>query len=364
MLVDPLSPSLQIAPPGVVETASIVLAGAVLLVVGAGITLGAWRNVPPTALGAGVAALVAIGLVLDVTPLRVTTSNSDRFLYLPVAMLVVIAATVARRAAPRGRVVLATATLSLVAVFSFRTHARAKEWTDEVQLWSVTANEAPWSSVAAHELAAALSRAGRFEEALEAYRRAATMASGPARLATLKNVAATLGDLERLDEAAAELRAAMATSPVTEVDHFNLGLIELKRRAFADAETELRRALALKPDFSPAHQLLAALPARRAEWASLPPVRDGEPASLTARRATYEQRLGLPRRAIGSWSLVAEAPDADAQLLVAACRALAVAGRGTEARAGRARARAARASAELLAPLDAALSSITDPAAR
>jgi Flp pilus assembly protein TadD len=102
-------------------------------------------------------------------------------------------------------------------------------------------NADAWSN-----LGIALTRLGRLEKAVEAYRRSLALApKAPATLASLGGVLRALGDL---DGAMSALKRAAHLAP----DHAgvlaNLGAVRIETGAPGIAELELRRALALKPD--------------------------------------------------------------------------------------------------------------------
>jgi Tfp pilus assembly protein PilF len=189
----------------------------------------------------------------------------------PIALALAAVAPLASRLGPRAsRAALALALLAAMTLGA-RTYARASQWADEVALWSATAAEAPWSPVAAGELAAALERAGRREDAVEQYRRAATLADGSGRIAALKNYALALADVGRLDEATMELRATLQLAAPSAVDHYNLGVLELRRGNLDVARAELERAAALAPGNGPVLAALRAVEERRRVTAPAPP---------------------------------------------------------------------------------------------
>jgi Flp pilus assembly protein TadD len=73
------------------------------------------------------------------------------------------------------------------------------------------------------------------------------------------NLAAVLGKQERLDEAAFCCQKAIAVEPNHAEAHNNLGYIFQKQGRLREAESHFRKAVALKPEFLEAHQHLAVL---------------------------------------------------------------------------------------------------------
>jgi len=134
----------------------------------------------------------------------------------------------------------------------------------------------------------------------------------------LSNVATTLSDMGRVDEAAERMRALLAEGADLPIDHYNLGIIEARRLRFDEAEAELRRALALRPTYADAQRALPFVKEARLAWEGLPPESPGEPTSVRALRASFWERMGVPGRAAPLWTEVARAPDAPADALLAA----------------------------------------------
>lgn len=98
-------------------------------------------------------------------------------------------------------------------------------------------------------------RAGRFAEAVEAFRAAveANPESVPARV----NLGAALRAAGDRDGAVAEFRAALERDPDNATAHFNLGSILAADGAWAEAAGELAEAADRVPDDAEAHRLLA-----------------------------------------------------------------------------------------------------------
>ena len=62
--------------------------------------------------------------------------------------------------------------------------------------------------------------------------------------------------MDRLDEALAQLNASLAQDPLNPASYAVLSFVQLRRNRLAEAETALRRALELAPNFSGAHHFL------------------------------------------------------------------------------------------------------------
>lgn len=106
-----------------------------------------------------------------------------------------------------------------------------------------------------NQLAIALDRAGRYEEAAEAYRKAIVVNPALAGEFAL-SLAAVLMKLERYDEAVSHARLAEGSSPGQA--HLTVARIALARKDFIDAEKEARAASAADPDAALAAKIVIA----------------------------------------------------------------------------------------------------------
>jgi tetratricopeptide (TPR) repeat protein len=357
MVLDPLRPRLRIGWLGAPEPAYVALGVvAVTVALAAAIALrGLVEPIPAAALALGAAALA---MVSEVVPLHLQVAAADRFLYLPLAGLSVALAAGAARLHGAGRQVAAVAAALAVPAFGVATAARIADWQDPLRLWSEAAAEAaPADALPRLELANALTRVQRDEEALAIYDRLAATAPEPFRTYGQVNGGDALGRLGRIDEARARFERFVALDPTRAIAWFNLGMMDLRRFRYEDAERELRIAARLVPGYDAPRTALAMIAGVRAEAAALPPASDGEPPATAARRAALWERLGVRGRAAPLWAAVAGAPDASPDLLVRAAAYLAAEGTLADAVRAIARLREAGAPEPLLRDLDAVLAS-------
>lgn len=98
-------------------------------------------------------------------------------------------------------------------------------------------------------------RAGRFEEAAEAFRQA--LAVNPESAVAHVDMAATLGQLGDRRGAIEHLRRALELAPDSVTARFNLGSLLAAEGAHAEAAEHLRRVVAVQPDDSQARSALA-----------------------------------------------------------------------------------------------------------
>lgn len=317
MLADPLRPRLLIGLPQAVSGPWVALGAASAL----GLAFGGWRLARrgrADEVAAAALALAALAPVLHLLPAPISTVAADRYLYLPVAGLAVLAASAARALSPRAARAAAAASLALAVAAGAATARRAAVWADELALWRAAVAEAPRENDAAPAgLGEALLRRDRCEEALaafaEAERRRAAAARGGAGAAPDYiggNTALCLAQLGRFDEALARLEAVVRASPETALNRFNLALLRAQRLELDLAERELDAALALYPGYPRALELRRVLGEARAERAALAPPAPDEPTATRAARARLYARVSNTFAARALWSEVLAAPDA------------------------------------------------------
>jgi tetratricopeptide (TPR) repeat protein len=160
---------------------------------------------------------------------------------------------------------------------------------EAVRFCSAAAVLRPHSAGAWMGLGAVLSKAGRYGQAVSAYRKAAAMAPDQAQIHV--GLGRALKDVGRPVDAEATLRRAVDLSPKLAVAHMELGLALKSQGRLADAEASYRRAIALNAGYALAYSNLGALlmESKRfaeAEKALLQAI------SLNAKLATAHMNLG------------------------------------------------------------------------
>jgi tetratricopeptide (TPR) repeat protein len=113
---------------------------------------------------------------------------------------------------------------------------------------------APRHTLARYNLALALKRADRLQEAIDELTQVLAVEPRPEAHYQLGVVHLHRGDLDR---AASSLRAAIAARPDYADAHHTLGAVLQARRDWTGAAIALRRAIALRPDLAGAHDTLA-----------------------------------------------------------------------------------------------------------
>ncbi len=260
--------------------------GAIAATVGAGVALAVRRRW--TALAAVVWFVAALAPSAQILPHHL--HRADRFLYLPLAALVVMLASLAAglccRCLRGAAVVLA---LALVAVLVPVTAARLKVWSDPVRPYVAVVEMWPGSVLAWHQLGVALEDQGRLDAAIAAYRRGialqpdfsrglhvtlgdALMKRGDADAATeqfraglfspqeevggdrattvypRRRLADALLQARRLDEAARQYARVVELRPSDYDARYNLGLLRVREGRPAQALPHFRAAIEARPE--------------------------------------------------------------------------------------------------------------------
>jgi tetratricopeptide (TPR) repeat protein len=144
-------------------------------------------------------------------PALSSSAMADRYLYLPSAGLAIVLASLASRlgkkAAKASVVVVAVA---LLAAWAAGSVSRSQVWKSDHALWADAIEKAPNSPNAHYNYAWASHNAGDMMEAVEHYRRAASLApSADAHY----NLGVIFMGQSMIDEAQAEFRAALVIDP-------------------------------------------------------------------------------------------------------------------------------------------------------
>ena len=171
--------------------------------------------------------------------------------YLPLAgALLAVPALLDRVAAARPAPVAFAVGLVVVALTA-ATLARNHTWRDDVRLWADTAAKSPGLARAQTNLASALTRANRVEEAIPVFER--SLALDPDYAVTRLDFALALARIERREEAEQQLREALRIAPDLGRAHYFLGEARLRDGDVDAAAEHFRNALRLDPGFAIAH---------------------------------------------------------------------------------------------------------------
>src|SRR4051812_5908354 len=237
----------------------IVAAVALLALAGACLAAWIWRRRWP-----GLAAAWAAYLALLVPAAGLVPSGlqatADRYTYLPGVVVAIAVATAAARwaSARKGRVTYAAvAVLVLLAAEAATARRVLMPWSDSISLWSRVVALDPRHDVGLYNLGAALSEAGRDEEASARYREVLALQPDHAdaranlnrldavRLEREGNESAAKGDLVAASE---RYRQAVALDPRRAHSQAGLGMALATLGRVAEALPSLREAVRLGTD--------------------------------------------------------------------------------------------------------------------
>ena len=123
----------------------------------------------------------------------------------------------------------------------------------------------PESAAAHYNLGTAHTRAGRFEAAIEEYRRALQIK--PDYADAHNNLGSVLSSFERLDEAIVQYREALRVDPRHAAAHNNLGNTLIRQGNTVEALPHFLDALRVNPAYADAHYNIGRVYAQRGEWA-------------------------------------------------------------------------------------------------
>lgn len=305
MLLTPWWPDAQIGRLRVRATVFVLLGG---VSVGAALVW-AWRR--RERLAAEQAGYLALGLgalslALYAIPFSFNAVAADRFLYLPLAAVTLLATPVLTRWSVRLRALPALA-FSLVLSFGVATFLRAEAWADEVDFWSATFRRHPEEpSMSAVALGRIFSREGSVDKALGLFRLGSEPGMDCEELARTNTATVFLGSGQYKD--AVHVLVALANQhPKTSSTFVNLALAETYLGHFEAARAALERA----PNDAAARSLRDRLPElamMRQELDSL------APSEAVLSRARLQEKLGLTHEALESYRAALAAWDATPQV--------------------------------------------------
>jgi Tfp pilus assembly protein PilF len=182
-------------------------------------------------------------------------ARADRFMYVPMIGLLVIAAWTRwprTGIGTRGSWLMGAL---IVAACAVTAHAQVEHWSDSVALWQHAARVTEGNYIAYENTGQALRERGQLEEAKANYEAALRLAPGhsPGYEAIIHNsLGLVLVRQGRPDEALPHFAQAVRLSPAFAEAHSNYANGLAADGRFADAVVHYRAALASKPDFTEA----------------------------------------------------------------------------------------------------------------
>jgi tetratricopeptide (TPR) repeat protein len=144
--------------------------------------------------------------------------------------------------------------LVVITVFSVWTYERNSIWSDEVTLWRDCVAKSPKKPRPNGNLALALDKKGKFEEAISHYYESLRMK--PDFWQAHYNLARVLVRQGRIDEGISHYYQALRINPEFADAHYNLGEALMLQERFTEAISHYIKALEIEPDFAEAHNNL------------------------------------------------------------------------------------------------------------
>jgi len=141
--------------------------------------------------------------------------------------------------------------IGVIVAFSVWTYERNSIWSDEVTLWRDCVAKSPKKPRAHVNLAFALDRQGRLEEAFTHYYEALRIK--PDFWEAHYDLARALVRQGRIEEGINHYNEALRFKPDFAEAHYNLGGALMGQERFEEAISHYRKALEIKPDYAEAH---------------------------------------------------------------------------------------------------------------
>ncbi len=198
---------------------------------------------------------------------------ADHFAYVPLLGLVglaVAAMNLAPEEAPKRsgarvvRVLALAVPIALAGVFAAMSRAYAEVFRDEATYWGYTVTQNPGAWIAHYNLAKSLREGGRLDEAIAHYE--AALRAKPDLAEAEDNLGVTLTNSGRNLEAIAHYEAAIRIQPDFPEAHDNLGVTLTRIGRLDEAVAHLERALELAPRSAEGHNNLGLALAGLERW--------------------------------------------------------------------------------------------------
>lgn len=179
-------------------------------------------------------------------------SRADRFTYVPLAGLFIMAAwgippLVERWKWRNGNLAFAAAAAVLVCAAAAQARHQNGYWENAITLWQHTLDSTSGNYVAYNILGYALADQGKVDEAIAHYREAIRLQPGFAE--AHNNLAVALARQNRLDEAIPEFQAAVRLAPAAALTHYDLGFALASQKRLDEAITEYSEAIRQDPGY-------------------------------------------------------------------------------------------------------------------
>jgi Flp pilus assembly protein TadD len=219
-------------------------------------------------------------------------SHADRFMYLPLAGLLVAVVWGAARLA-RTRWIAATLAAVAIAATMLASSSQVRLWKDSVTLMTHTVEVTPDNPIALHLLAESLVADGRVTEAIPRYQESLRLS--PANPVGWYALGVAFNDSGRLSDAVVAFAEATHRDPTYGEAHYGLGATLLDLHQLDEARRELQLALQLPMPTEYAARAQFRLGLVAAYQHDLRRARDGFQAALQLQPDFREARVNLDK---------------------------------------------------------------------
>ena len=185
---------------------------------------------------------------------------ADRFVYVPLIGLFVIISwglTDIFAGLHQGRILFILSAVIILSTLTICTFFQVRYWKNSISLFEHTSNVTDKNWVAHNNLAAALTKAGRYDQAIFHLKEALTVQPDHEKL--YNSLATAFARKKNFNDAEFYYRKALRISPEYPEAHSNLGNVLFTQGKFDEAVSHYTKAIRLNPELAEAHYNLGAI---------------------------------------------------------------------------------------------------------
>jgi tetratricopeptide (TPR) repeat protein len=185
---------------------------------------------------------------------------ADRYTYLPsigIGIMLVWGIVYLLPKEKLRKIILIPASIIILSVLTFLTWQQSGYWKNSIELFNHTLQVTKNNDLAHYNLADALNKQGKVEEAIVHYREAITI--NPYHDSAHCNLGVTLAAEGKTEEAITHYLAAIKINPLQYAAHSNLGIALAAEGKTEEAIAHYLTAIKINPDYADAHYNLANL---------------------------------------------------------------------------------------------------------
>ena len=181
---------------------------------------------------------------------------ADRYMYISIIGLFVIIVWGTRdllQRLPHSKRLAIPVGIGVVLALSVFSWRQAEYWKNSIELFSHTLAVTRNNEKAHNNLGTALARMSDYEGSVSHFKKALELNAGKTVHHYYHNLATSLMNLERWDEAEACIDAAIQMDPQNSNLYLNKGLVSSRQKKFQQAAEQIKKALEIDPRNVPAH---------------------------------------------------------------------------------------------------------------